>query len=352
MENFEHRWCVIMCGGIGSRFWPYSTEEKPKQFIDFLGTGRSLLQMTFDRVKEVVPVENVVIVSGERYRNLIMEQLPEIPDDNILLEQMRRNTAPCIAWASNYINAKDPEALILVTPSDHVVLNQREFEKVVNRGFEFARENDSLLTIGIHPNRPETGYGYIRIGEKAGNEIYKVSKFTEKPDLETAKSFLASGDYLWNAGIFIWSAESIIGALEEFLPEEQEAFQNYYNHIGWQTGTLSEIFGRCRSISIDYAVMEKADNVYVEKADMGWSDLGTWRALHGLKEKDAEGNSSINARIISREAENNIVMTDCGKTVAISGLENYIVADSETALLICPMADEQQIKSFVERLGK
>ncbi len=352
MENFEHRWCVIMCGGIGSRFWPYSTEEKPKQFIDFLGTGRSLLQMTFDRVKEVVPVGNIVIVSGERYRNLIKEQLPEVTVDNILLEPMRRNTAPCIAWASNYIYAKDPKALILVTPSDHVVMNQREFEKVVNRGFEFARENDSLLTIGIHPNRPETGYGYIHIGEKVGNEIYQVSKFTEKPDLETAKSFLASGDYLWNAGIFIWSAESIIGALEEFLPEEQEAFHNYYNHIGWQTEPLSEIFGRCRSISIDYAVMEKADNVYVEKADMGWSDLGTWSALHSLKEKDAEGNSSINARILSREAGNNIVMTDCGKTVAISGLENYIVADSADALLICPMADEQQIKSFVEHLGK
>lgn len=345
----SHRYCVIMCGGVGSRFWPYSREDRPKQFIDFLGTGRSLLQMSYDRILPIVPKENIVIVTNAKYATLIREQLPDLCPHNILLEPARRNTAPCIAWAAYHIAAMDSEASMIVTPSDHLITGERVFEECVERGFEFVESNDALLTLGITPTRPETGYGYIQIGPEISAGINKVKTFTEKPNLELAKVFIDSGEFLWNAGIFIWQASTIIDALHKHYSDLTMLFDNGKESFGTpeEEEFIKANFGACPANSIDYAVMEKADNVYVERTQFTWNDLGTWSALYDNSSKDDNSNVAQGGELISYESEGNIFVTPNGKLVVADRLKDYIVADAGDVLLICPKAEEQRIKQMV-----
>ena len=290
--DINNRYCVIMCGGVGSRFWPYSRANAPKQFIDFFGTGRTLLQMSFDRTKGVVPAENVIILTNEQYAPLVKEQLPELSDAQILLEPARRNTAPCIAWAAYHIKALNPNALIMVAPSDHLVLKEDEFKRCINKGFDFIAENDALLTLGIKPSRPETGYGYIQVGQSVTDSISQVKTFTEKPDLELAKVFLSTGEFFWNSGMFLWSVDSILKALQECAPDITVQFDKGLGLYGTpaETEFIKQNFASCPGISIDFAVMEKAKNVHVECVDFGWDDLGTWGALYDNSPKNHDGN--------------------------------------------------------------
>ncbi len=350
MSN-PHRYCVIMCGGIGSRFWPYSRADRPKQFIDFLGTGRSLLQMSYDRILPLVDKEHVIIVTNEVYAPLVREQLPELADHQILLEPARRNTAPCIAWAANHIYALDPEASMIVTPSDHLITRELEFIKSIEQGFRFVEENDALLTLGIKPTRPETGYGYIQIGEPvAGTDgILKVKTFTEKPDLDLAKVFVESGEFFWNSGIFLWSAKSILEALRNYAPDLTATFERGAADFGTERerAFIEREFPGCVSISIDYAVMERASNVYVECVDFGWNDLGTWSSLYDNSPKNREHNVTQNCRVLAYNSTGNIFAVKGEKLVVVNGLEDYIVADADDVLLICPKSDEQHIKLYV-----
>lgn len=346
----SNRYCVIMCGGVGSRFWPSSRQAKPKQFIDFMGTGRSLLQMTFDRVLEVVPAENVVIVTNSDYEPLIREQLPQVAAKNILLEPARRNTAPCIAWAARHISALCPDASMIVTPADHLIMRESEFHKAVRRGFEFVESNDALLTLGIEPSRPETGYGYIQVGAPVTEHICKVKTFTEKPNLELAKVFLASGDFKWNSGVFIWTAKAVLKGLEEHAPELASRFESGAADFGTEreTAFIAREFPACPAISIDYALMEKASNVYVESVDPGWSDLGTWSALRDNSPRNSQGNVAQGCHVLSYDTTGSVFsVTNPGKVVVVDGLKDYVVADTDDVLLICPLAHEQQIKQYV-----
>ncbi len=338
-----------MCGGVGSRFWPYSRADRPKQFIDFFGTGRSLLQMSFDRILPIVPKENVIIVTNERYAPLVAEQLPEIDPSNILLEPARRNTAPCIAWAAYHIAARDPEASMIVTPSDHLITRESVFEQCVETGFDFIEKHDALLTFGIKPVRPETGYGYIQIGDPVTETISKVKTFTEKPNLELAKVFLESGEFFWNSGIFLWSAKSIIKAIHDYVPDLAAAFDAGKADFGTpaETEFIGRNFASCPAISIDFAVMEKADNVYVQKVSFGWNDLGTWSALYDNSPKNQAANVTQNCKVLAYEATGNIFAVKDDKLVVVQGLENYIIADSGDVLLICPKSEEQRIKQMV-----
>ncbi len=338
-----------MCGGIGSRFWPYSRTNLPKQFIDFLGTGRSLLQMSYDRILSIVPKENIIVVTNADYAPLVKEQLPEISAENILLEPARRNTAPCIAWAAYHIAARDPKASMIVTPSDHLITREREFEASVTRGFEFVESRDALLTLGITPTRPETGYGYIQIGSEVETDINKVKTFTEKPNLELAKVFLASGEFFWNSGIFLWSAESICKAFHEYSPEIAAKFDEGKELFGTveETEFIKTNFPACMSISIDFAVMEKAQNVYVETVRFGWNDLGTWSALYDQSPKNRDANVTQNCNVLAYNSTGNIFAVRGEKLVVVDGLKDYIVADAGDVLLVCPKSEEQRIKQMV-----
>ena len=351
MDNSQHRYCVIMCGGIGSRFWPYSRTRLPKQFIDFLGTGRTLLQMSFDRVKGMVPLSNILIVTNELYAGLVREQLPELDESSILLEPARRNTAPCIAWSAAHIYARDPQASMIVTPADHMITREREFEAAILEGFSFVESHDALLTLGITPTRPETGYGYIQIGDALQGNISKVKTFTEKPDLEMAKIFLGTGEFVWNSGIFIWWVESIRRALATYVPEIENIFESTpgatYLDAASEKEFIRQAFPACRSISIDFSLMEKASNVYVEAVTFGWSDLGTWSALYDLSPKSSEGNVTQNCRVLSYNCSGNIFAVRGEKLIAVDGLQDYIVADADGVLLICPKGREQKIKQMV-----
>lgn len=338
-----------MCGGIGSRFWPYSRESRPKQFLDFLGTGRSLLQMSFDRISALVPPENVLVVTNAQYRPLISEQLPELPDDNILLEPARRNTAPCIAWAAYHIAARDPEASIIVCPSDHLITRDEVFRDAILKGFEFVETHDALLTLGITPTRPETGYGYIQVGEKVEGDICRVKTFTEKPKLELAKVFLETGEFFWNSGIFLWSAKTIIRELITNAPDVANVFEKGRHLFGTpaERQFIEENFPGCVGISIDFAVMEKAKNVYVECVSFGWNDLGTWSALYDNSPKNRDANVTQNCRVLAYDSTDNIFAVKDDKLVVVAGLSGYIVADRGDVLLICPKAEEQKIKQMV-----
>lgn len=338
-----------MCGGIGSRFWPYSRESRPKQFLDFLGTGRSLLQMSFDRISALVPPENVLVVTNAQYKPLISEQLPELPDDNILLEPARRNTAPCIAWAAYHIAARDPEASIIVCPSDHLITRDEVFRDAILKGFEFVETHDALLTLGITPTRPETGYGYIQVGEKVEGDICRVKTFTEKPKLELAKVFLETGEFFWNSGIFLWSAKTIIRELITNAPDVANVFEKGRHLFGTPTERqfIEENFPGCVGISIDFAVMEKAKNVYVECVSFGWNDLGTWSALYDNSPKNRDANVTQNCRVLAYDSTDNIFAVKDDKLVVVAGLSGYIVADRGDVLLICPKAEEQKIKQMV-----
>jgi len=342
-----------MAGGVGSRFWPLSKLNKPKQFLDILGTGRTLLQMTFDRFKSICPVENIYIVTSLSYKETIIEQLPEINPEQILLEPVRRNTAPCIAYANYKILQKNPNANIVTAPSDHLIIKENIFKKVITEGLKFVENNDALLTLGIKPSRPETGYGYIQVnGNKHIEEnknIFKVKTFTEKPNKDLAKIFYESGEFFWNAGIFVWSLKSIRNAFEKYLPDIDLLFKEGLGKYNTATEAdfIAETYSQCQNISIDYGVMEKAENVYVYCSDFGWADLGTWGSLHENSEKDEKNNAIIGNRIFTYDVENSVINMPNDKLVVLQGLKDYIVVESENILLVCKKEDEQEIKQYV-----
>ena len=343
---------VIMAGGVGSRFWPMSTVDKPKQFIDVLGVGRSLMQLTFDRFEGICDPENVWIVTNKRYFDIVREQLPEVPKENILLEPCRRNTAPCIAYVSWRIKSKDPNANIVVSPSDHIVTNPIEFRRVVESCLKFTSESDAIVTLGMKPTRPETGYGYIQadLGSSSvrNKEIFRVDQFREKPDLATATQYLRENNFFWNAGIFIWSASTIINAFRVYQPSLAKVFdslKSVYNTEEEQA-QIDLRYPECENISVDYAIMEKAEEIFVCPADFGWSDLGTWGSLLMQTKRDLYGNSLIGNDIQMVESKNCIVHTTQEKKVVVQGLDGYIVAEKDNTLLICKLSEEQRIKQF------
>jgi len=352
----KHHYCVIMAGGVGSRFWPMSRTNHPKQFIDVLGIGKSLIQQTFDRFTKICPIENIFVVTHEAYKKLVMEQLPGFKEENILCEPARKNTAPCVAYASYKIAKKDPKALIVVAPSDHLILKEKTFLRAIKACYEKADSEDCLLTIGIRPMRPDTGYGYVQFKESPVKEkdsrIKKVKTFTEKPDHDMAVSFIQSGDFLWNSGIFIWSVGSIIKALEQYQPEIADLFKEgqkvYYTAD--EKKYINKVYGHCKSISIDYAVMEKAPNVYVRSSAIGWSDLGTWGSLYQHIPKDKEKNAVVGKNVLLFQSKGCIVHVPKNKLAVIEGLEDYIVVESGDTLLICKKQDEQQIRNFVNEV--
>ncbi len=345
---------VIMAGGVGSRFWPMSTEETPKQFIDVLGVGRSLLQMTRERFKGICPAENVWVVTNKRYAALVKQQLPDIPEGNILLEPCRRNTAPCIAYVSWRIKKQDPLANIVVTPSDHVVTDVVEFQRVINQCLKFTNETDAIVTLGMKPNRPETGYGYIQADLSTNSlrnkEIFRVDQFREKPDLETAQRYIQQNNFFWNAGIFIWRVETIVNALRMYAPRINRIFERLLAQLGTpeEQQLIDEVYADCDNISIDYAVMEKAEEIFVCPADFGWSDLGTWGALRLQSQRDMYGNALIGDNIKVYESHNCMVHVTQGRKTVIQGLDGYIVAEHDGRLLICKLSEEQRIKQFSE----
>lgn len=342
---------VIMAGGIGSRFWPYSRNNQPKQFLDVLNTGESLLQMTARRFRNVCPVENIYIVTNAIYVPLVKEQLPELADDQILAEPIRRNTAPCVAYAAYKIRQKNPNAAMVVAPSDHAIFHETEFVKTVETALAEAAKGDKLITLGIRPNRPETGYGYIQYIKEPGATFKKVKTFTEKPQLELAKTFLNSGDFVWNAGIFIWSAKAIVKAFEKHLPELAEIFDDcpncYYSPN--EDEFIRSAYSQSKNISIDYGIMEKAENVYVVLADFGWSDLGSWASLHEIRNKD-EQNNAVDANAVLFDTRNCMIKSDKDHLVVVQGLEGYLVAQCDDVILICNKDDEARFREYVNEV--
>lgn len=341
-----------MAGGVGSRFWPMSTTEYPKQFIDVFGTGRTFIQMTYDRFKGVVNPENVWVVTSAKYADIVREQLPEIPSGNILLEPCRRNTAPCIAYVSWRIKSRNPKANLIITPSDHLVTDVVEFQRVIKSSLDFTSESDAIVTLGMKPTRPETGYGYIQadLGEASlrNREVYRVYSFKEKPDLATAQKYVKQKEFFWNSGIFIWNVNTIVNALRVYTPDLSAIFENLLPVYGTEAeqAAIDEEFPKCENISIDYAVMEKADEIFVFPADFGWSDVGTWGSLHTLAPKDAHNNNAIGQDIRFYESSNCVVHTSQEKRVVIQGLDGYIVAEKDNTLLVCKLSEEQRIKEF------
>ncbi len=336
---------AIMAGGVGSRFWPASREDKPKQFLDITGTGQSLLQMTVERFKKIVPVENIFIVTNKKYKELVKEQLPELSDNQIIGEPSRNNTAPCVAYTALKLASLDPNANMVVAPSDHLILKEDAFLEQIKKALDFASENDALLTLGIKPTRPDTGYGYIHFDE-GQNGVNPVKAFKEKPDLAKAKEYVASGDYLWNAGIFIWSVKSVLKAFENYANEIYKILSedNSAYNTSSEQAYIDRVYPTTPSISIDYAIMEKADNVFTLPSDIGWSDLGTWGSLHAESKKDADNNVILAEKVILAEAKNNMIRLPKGKLAVIKGLEDFIIIDEGDVLLIYPKSEEQEIK--------
>lgn len=348
----QHRYCVIMCGGVGSRFWPFSRSDKPKQFLDFFGTGRSLLQLTYDRMLAITDPSHIILVTNKAYYDIIRQQLPDVKEDNILLEPARRNTAPCVCWAAHHIYALDKEASIVTLPSDHLILKEAEFHRVIERGLEFVEKGDRLLTIGLNPTCPHTGYGYIQRGEPVNAEtgdIMKVKSFTEKPNHEMAKIFINSGEFFWNSGMFLWRADSILKAFEKNDPQTAAVFSAGGNCYGTpaEKDYIEQAFASAPSISVDYAIMEKADNVYVETADLGWSDLGNWSALYESSPKNQDRNVTQGCKVLASDCEGTLFAVGGDKIVVAAGLKDYVVADQGNALLIYPLAEEQKIRNVV-----
>ena len=343
---------VIMAGGVGSRFWPMSTAECPKQFIDVLGIGKSLLQLTVERFGNIISSENIWVVTNRSYADIVAKQLPDMPRENILCEPCRRNTAPCIAYISWRIKSKDPKANIVVTPSDHIVTNTVEFQRVISACMKFTSDTDAIVTLGMKPNRPETGYGYIQANMAANSlrnkEVYRVDSFREKPDLATAEKYIKQSNYFWNAGIFIWNVNTIVNAFRMYQPTMSKIFESMLPYYGTEREQelIDQRFPECESISVDYAIMEKAEEIFVCPADFGWSDLGTWGSLHLQSHKDLYGNACIGENINMFESHNCIVHTVQEKKVVIQGLDGYIVAENDDTLLICKLSEEQRIKQF------
>ena len=343
-----------MAGGIGSRIWPMSTEDMPKQFIDILGVGRSLLQLTFDRFEGVCPKENVWVVTNKRYAKLVMEQLPEIPEEHILQEPCRRNTAPCIAYVSWRIKAQDPQANVVVSPSDHIVLNAAEFRRVVMQCLKFTSETDAIVTLGMTPNRPETGYGYIQAdltsSSPRNKEIFRIDNFREKPDLQTAMAYIKQNNYFWNAGIFIWRVSTIVNAFRVYSPAISKVFEGMLSIYGTdkEQTIVDERYPECENISVDYAIMEKAEEIFVCPADFGWSDLGSWSSLLMHTRHDLYGNTLIGANVQVYDTHNSIIHVAQEQKVVVQGLDGYIVAEKDGVLLVCKMSEEQRIRQFAE----
>lgn len=343
----KNYYAVIMAGGVGSRFWPMSTELFPKQFHDMLGTGSTLIQKTVGRFEKIILTENILIATNKKYENLVLAQLPKISSKQLLLEPAMRNTAPCILYSAFKIYNENPDALMVIAPSDHWIEDEQTFLKNIKTAFDFCEENDALLTLGIQPTYPNTGYGYIQF-ENSAEELKKVKKFTEKPNLEIAKRFLESGDYLWNAGIFVWSAKSILKAFETHLPEMYALFskgEKNYNSAS-ENQFIEENYAASENISIDFGIMEKANNVFVLPVNFAWNDLGTWSSLYNELKKDADQNATLGGTVIYIDSANNIVKTQSKKRVVIQGLNDYIVVEKEDVILICPKNKEQDIKQI------
>lgn len=344
----KNYYAVIMAGGIGSRFWPFSRVKNPKQFHDVLGTGKTLLQQTAERFRGICPDENIFIVTNKDYVGLVKEQLPYLTYGQILAEPIGRNTAPCIAYACYKIREQNPNANIAVAPSDHVILKEEDFKNKISRSLKEVSEKDILITLGIQPSRPDTGYGYIQYLDTGGSDLKKVKTFTEKPVLELAKKFIESGDFVWNAGIFIWNVKSIIKSIESYLPEMAEIFEEGKSQY-WKKDEdqfIQKAYSHCKNISIDYGVMEKADNVFVLLSDFGWSDLGTWKSLYDILPKNENGNV-IQGNVMTYDVKNSIIKTSPDKLVVIHGLDDFIVAEYNNVIMICKKEDEQKVKDFV-----
>ena len=347
-----NRYCVIMAGGIGSRFWPLSKNNYPKQFLDILGTGKSFIRSTYERFLPLVPSENFIVVTNAAYKDLVLQQLPEIKEENVLCEPMRRNTAPCIAYAVYHILSQCPEASIAVTPADHLVTNEVEFQRIIGRGLDFVEQNrEALMTIGIKPSRPETGYGYIEVATKPGDDIVPVASFKEKPDLATAKQFLAAGNFFWNSGIFLWSTDAIMAAFRQYLPDLVRLFDEGKGKFGTpqEQAFINAQFEHCENISIDYGVMERSKSRYTVAADFGWSDIGTWGSLYTHAAHD-EAQNAVNGRAVIVDTANSVVNIEPGYEAIVQGLDHCLVALRDHSLLVCRLDDEQQIKHWVEKL--
>lgn len=353
MSEINHTYCVIMAGGVGSRFWPMSRQQKPKQFLDVLGTGKTLLQQTVERFEKVLPPQNIFVVTHKSYYETVVKQIQGIDPQNVLLEPSRRNTAPCVAYAIAKIEKKDKDATIIVAPSDHLILKEDSFIERINEGIKFVSENKAILTLGIKPSRPDTGYGYIQYNHEPGqpeyNPVKKVKTFTEKPNLELAKSFVSSGEFLWNSGIFMASIPTLNHAYRTYLPEMQQVFEDgkdeYYTET--EKAFIERAYGRCTNISIDYGIMEKAQNVYVIPSEFGWSDLGTWGSLYENSNKDDNGNVVVGKHVLKYNTSNCIINVPKDKLVVVQGLDDFIVVESDGILLICKKQSEQEIRQIV-----
>ena len=348
----NNRYCIIMAGGVGSRFWPISRRSTPKQFLDILGTGKSFIRHTYERFARIIPPENFLVVTNNSYKEQVLRHIPEIGEHQVLGEPVGRNTAPCIAYAAWRLKTVNPDATMIVTPADHLILNEDEFRRAIVEAAEFAENRRAMMTIGIRPNRPDTGYGYIQVDNRSetdGSPIFKVKTFTEKPNLELARTFVESGEFFWNSGIFIWKTETILENFSAFLPDLQQTFGSigaYYNTPQEQQH-IERIYPECRNVSIDFGVMEKARNVYVRCSDFGWSDIGTWGSLYQHSAKDPEGNVE-SAPCLFYDTKGCIVKNKEGKLTVIEGLEEYIVVDTDDVLMICPKSNEQNIKKFID----
>jgi mannose-1-phosphate guanylyltransferase len=357
MLLMDNRYAIIMAGGVGSRFWPLSRKERPKQFLDILGKGETLLQQTFRRFRSTCIKENIYVVTSAEHKSLVAEQL-DIDPANILAEPFRRNTAPCLAYGTFRILKENPEAVIVVTPADHLIIKEDKFCEVIKKGFEFASKHNALLTLGIKPDRPETGYGYIQADQKKPvkdfENLLKVKTFTEKPDIELAKVFLESGDFYWNSGIFIWNLKTILAAFEKYLPDMFSAFSEGKDVYGTEKEKkfIGKTYIECKSISIDYGIMEKADNVFVICTDIGWSDLGTWSSLYEHSEIDKRGNLKVSGEVFSYDTKGNIFNIAPNKVAVIQGLKDFIIVDTDNVLLIVKKDEEQNIKNYLEDVRK
>ena len=349
----NNNYCIIMAGGIGSRFWPLSKDNYPKQFLDILGTGKSFIRSTYERFSPVIPDENFLVVTNKAYKQLVLEHLPMLKPDQVLCEPARRNTAPCIAYAAYHIQSCCKEANIVVTPADHLVTNETEFQRIIRLGFDFlTKHQNALMTIGIKPSRPETGYGYIQVPKQdVLPEVVKVEMFKEKPNYETAVKFVEAGNYFWNSGIFLWTLDGIMQAFKQYLPEMVEVFEKGKHLFGTpkEQDFISEHFVDCPNISIDYGVMEKSPNTYTIPADFGWSDIGTWGSLFTHAKKDNNGNA-LRGKVVSVDNKNSIINIEEGFEAVVEGLEDYLVAYRDHSLLVCKLHDEQQIKIWIEGL--
>ena len=351
MKN-KNYYAILMAGGVGSRFWPVSTQDFPKQFHDMLGSGDTLIQKTFHRLAKLIPKENIFILTNERYNDLVFEQLPEVTKRQVVLEPAMRNTAPCILYAALKIQKENKDAIMVVAPSDHWIEDEQAFANNVQNAFDFCASNDALMTLGITPTFPNTGYGYIEYDDSSENQIRKVNQFREKPDYETAKSFISQGNFLWNAGIFMWSVKSVLKAFQQNQPELLQLFESGYNtyNTEFEDDFINSNYAKAENISIDYAVMEKSDNVYVIPATFDWNDLGTWGSLYDKLDKDESDNAVVNAKTLLEDASGNMIRSKKDKVVVVDGLKDYIIVDKDDVLLIYPKTKEQDIKKVLQNV--